>query len=236
MKKSTIFMIILAALVLSACGGNSDEPAAVPESAVVEAEPVVAEVEPVVVEPEQVTVEEVQEAGPVVEEQAAVVEEPAVAEPVAEEPIGDSLTFYTSPEDIFTIEVPAGWAKETDNETIEDTVIETFTAPDGNASVQVLVNEVASDTTAVEKGQYTLDYMKRLLGEDLRIATDVQLEDGCERLEWWSDKKGTTGMSYFDIFKNHLFVFTVWYDDDYEDDYILTLNDVADSFTYPIDK
>ncbi len=214
MKKSTVFVIILAALALTACGGSSKE-------AEVVAEPVVVEPEPVVVE----------EAAPLVEEPVAA--EPVAAEPVAAEPVAASgSSSYTSPNGIFTMDVPAGWSMETDTKTIEDTVIDTFTAPDGNAYVQILVNDVSPDTTAVLKGQYTLDYMKRLCGEDLRVGTDVTLDDGREKLEWWSDINKTSGTAYFDTVDNKLFVANMYYKDAHEDTYKDMLEDVADSFAY----
>ena len=96
MKKSTVFVIILAALALAARGGSSKETE-------VAAEPVVVEPEPIVVE----------EAAPAVEE--VVVEEPVAAEPVAAEPVSASgSSSYTSPDGVFTMDVPAGWAMETD--------------------------------------------------------------------------------------------------------------------------
>ncbi len=215
MKKNTVFVIILAALALSACGGNSQD-------AEVVAEPVAVEPEPVVVE----------EAEPVVEE-AVVAEEPAAAEPVAAEPVSASgTTSYTSPDGIFTLDVPAGWAMETDTTMIDDTVIDTFTAPDGHAYIQVLVNDVSPDTTAVLKGQYTLDYMKRLCGDDLRVGTDVTLDDDREKLEWWSDMNKTSGTAYFDTVDNKLYVANMYYEDAYEDTYKSILEDVADSFAY----
>lgn len=216
MKKSTVFIIILAALALSACGGTSQE------AAVVE--------EPVVVETEPIVVEEVQQAEPAAEE-AVVAEEPIAAEPAAVEPTSASgMTSYTSPEGIFTLDVPAGWAKEMDNSTIEDAVIETFTAPDGHAYVQIIVNKISPDTSAVLKGQYTLDYMKRLCGEDLRVGKDVTLDDGREKLEWWSDMNKTSGTAYFDTEDNNLFIVNMYYEDAYEDTYKSMLEDVADSF------
>ena len=214
MKTKSLFILVLAALVLAACGGGQSQ-----------AETVVSE--PVQVEEQPVVVAEAQVEEPAVVEEAAVVQEPVVEEPVA----ASGSTAYTSPENIFTLEVPAGWSQAEDTSTIEDSVIHTFTAPDGHAYVQTIVNEVSPDTTAVLKGQYTLDYMKRLCGDDLRVGTDVTLDDGREKLEWWSDINKTSGTAYFDTQDNNLYITNMYYEDAYEDMYKSTLEDVADSFS-----
>ncbi len=207
MNKKTIFVIVLAALLLAACGGKSEEAAPAAE--------------PVQVEPAPVVVEE----APAVAEEA-----PAVAE---EAPAGDSeMMEYTSPEEIFSLEIPANWDYEQDDATIEDAVVETYTSPDEHAFVQTLVNETSIETSAVLKGEYTVDYMRRLYGNDLKIAEDVMLDDGREKLTWWSDDNKTSGTTYFDMQDNFLFFFTTGYKDKYEDDYKSVLDDVADSFEY----
>lgn len=213
MKKSTVFVIILAAFMLGACGGQSKEVEVVSE--------------PVVVEQEPAAVVEVQEEAPIVVQKPLVAAEPVVAEPL----VVSGSTAYTSPKNIFTLEVPAGWSQSEDTSTIDDATIHTFTAPDGHAYVLAIVNEVSPDTTAVLKGQYTLDYMKRLCGDDLRVGTDVTLDDGREKLEWWSDMNKTSGTAYFDTQDNYLFIANMYYEDVYEDTYKSMLEDVADSFS-----
>jgi hypothetical protein len=216
MKTKSLFVLILAALLLAACGGGQSQE-----------EPVVSE--PVQAEQQAAVVEE-----PVVEEPVA--EEPAVAEPVVEEPVvqepapASGGTAYTSPKNIFTLDVPAGWAQSEDTTTIEDSTIHTFTAPDGHAYVQVLVNEISPDTSAVLKAQYTRDYMKRLCGSDMRFASDVTLDDGREELVWWSDQNVTSGIAYFDTKDTYLYILNVYYEDAYEDTYLPVLVDVTDSF------
>jgi len=206
MNKKTLLVIVAAALLLAACGGKQ------------EAAPVA---EPVQVE-QPVVVEE----APVVAEEAPVVAEEA--------PAADSsgTVDYTSPEEIFSLEIPAGWEYEKDESSIEDAVIETYTAPDGNAFVQTMVNETSIETSALLKGEYTVDYMRRLYGSDLKIGEDVLMDNGLEKLTWWSEKNKTSGATYFDMQDNLLFFFTVGYEDKYEDDYKSELEDVVDSFEY----
>jgi hypothetical protein len=117
-----------------------------------------------------------------------------------------------------------------DTQSIEKTTVQTFTAPDGNAFVQVLANKVNTSLNHVLKGQVTLDYMKRLYGADLRVASDVTLADGREKLEWWSNENKISGTTYFDMSDNYLYFFTVAYNDRFENDYTPVLNDVVESY------
>jgi len=210
MNTKTLMSVLLAAVLISACGGQTAAPPA-PEAVVVEEQPVV--------------------------EEAVPVEQPVPAEPVAEAPQPDApadasgMMPYTAPEGLFTLEVPSGWSSAKDTEVIDNTVVETHTAPDGHAFVQVVVNEVGPDMNHVVKGQVTLDFMKRLYGSDLRVATDVTLPDGRERLEWWSDDNKTSGTTFFDTAENFLFFYTTSYEDSYKKDHETILKDVNNSYS-----
>ena len=210
MNKKTILSLLFAAILISACGGqNAAAPAA--EPAVVEAQPAA--------------------------DEAAPAEQPAVDEPAAEAPQPEApadtsgMKPYTSPEGLFTLKVPKGWTNEKDTDVIDNTVVETYTAPDGHAFVQVVVNEAGINVTNVEKGQITLDFMKRLYGSDLRVAKDVTLSDGREKLEWWSDDNQTSGTTFFDTEKNYLFFYTTSYKDAFENDHKSILEDVNNSYS-----
>ena len=207
MKTKMILSMLFAALLISACGGKT------PEAPV--SEPVVVEAQPVVVDPEVVEV---------------IAEEVAPAQP-AEQSVADSgMMPYTAPESLFDLEIPNGWAYAKDTDVIENTTVETFTAPDGNAFVQVLVNDSGINVSNVEKAQITLDFMKRLYGSDLRVATDVTLPDGRERLEWWSDDNVTSGTTFFHRVDEYLYFYTTAVKDAYEKDFTPVLSDVNESY------
>lgn len=160
--------------------------------------------------------------------EAAPAEEPAAPKPESE----DELTTYTAPNEVFTLDVPSAWDMERDETLIERTVFETFTSSEGNAFVQVLVNDVGQGLNQVLKRDVATDYMRRLYGEDLRISTDVSLEDGRERLEWRSEASGFSGTTYFDQVPGFLFFYTVASKDEFKDDYAEILAEVDSSFTY----
>jgi len=94
----------------------------------------------------------------------------------------------------------------------------------------VVVNEVGSEMNHVLKGQVTLDFMKRLYGSDLRVASDVTFPDGREKLEWWSDDNKTSGATFFDTEDSYLFFYTTYYEDAYKKDYVTILEDVNNSY------
>ncbi len=207
MKAKMILSLLLAAMLISACGGQT---AAAPAP------------EPVVVEPQ-----------PALEEPAPVVDQPAVEQPVEQAPPPEEesgMMSYTAPEGLFFLEIPNGWSFTSDSDVIDNTEVETYTAPDGHAFVQVVVNKTSIDISNVEKGQITLDFMKRLYGSDLRVGTDVTLPDGRERLEWWSDENATSGTTFFHRVGNYLFFYTTSYEDAYQEDYMSILEDVNDSY------
>lgn len=212
MKRKMLFLFVLIALTLTACGAKAEAPAqAAPAS-----EPITLGSEPVEAAPAQAQVEL-----PAAETQPIEEEEPA-------SPASGGT--YTAPEGLFTLEIPDGWAKEKDTNTIENGSVETFASPDGNAFVQVVVNEAGKVVSALEKGQITLDFMRRLNGKDLRVARDVLLKDGREQLDWWSDQQGTSGTVYFDKQGNYLFYVNLFYKDAQESTYKPILKEVAESF------
>jgi hypothetical protein len=212
MKLKSLFVIAAAALLIVSCGGKSQTQAQVQQPEQAAQAPVVAQEAP--------TEEVMAEAAP-------VVEQPAAQEPASS---GGTVT-YTAPDNLFTMDVPASWSAAKDTSTIEDSEIDTYTAPDGNAFVQALVNKITPDTSAVLKAQYTRDYMKRLYGSDLRFATDVTLKDGREKLEWWSDMNKTSGTTYFNTKDGYLYFTTVGYGNAYENDYQNVLQQVVDSYS-----
>lgn len=216
MKIQTILVVLSVVLITAACGGQASQPAALP-----------VEQQEAVSLPETAPVETAQA------EPAAV--EPQLEEPQTEaQPAADAtdLIDFGVPENLFRLKVPASWAPVTDTTTLENTQVDTMTSPDGNAFVQVMTNRVGYALDNVLKGQVTLDYMKRLYGKDLRVASDVTLKDGREKLEWWSEENKTSGTTFFDMDKKHLYFFTVGYRDAFEGDYAPLLTDVVDSFSY----
>jgi hypothetical protein len=139
---------------------------------------------------------------------------------------------YTSREQIFTLEVPTSWSKFADAASIDRTVVEGFTSPDGRAGVQVAIFSKGSNISQETKGVKTLEIMRVLYGWDMRVSTDKSLQDGRERLEWYGEMKDVQGITYFDSSGTSLYIFSVVWEPATQDLYLPVLQEVIDSFAY----
>jgi len=139
---------------------------------------------------------------------------------------------YTSREQIFTLEVPTSWSKFADAASMDRTVVEGFTSPDGRAGVQVAIFSKGSNISQETKGVKTLEIMRVLYGWDMRVSTDKSLEDGRERLEWYGTMKDVQGITYFDSSGTSLYIFSVVWEPATQDLYLPVLQEVIDSFAY----
>ena len=147
-------------------------------------------------------------------------------------PIYSQTVAYTAPDVLFTLDVPADWAKYADIGSIENTQLEGFLSPDLHAAVQVVVYRQGSLIKVDTKAFKTLEIMRKLYGYDLRVSHDKALPDGRERLAWTAAKRRVSGISYFDSFGSSMYIFSVVWDDDFERMYQPVLDLVVDSFGY----
>ena len=141
---------------------------------------------------------------------------------------------YTSRGQIFTLEVPTSWSKFADAASIDRTVVEGFTSPDGRAGVQVAIFSKGSNISQETKSVKTLEIMRVLYGWDLRVpkGKDTALQDGRERLEWYGEMKDVQGITYFDSSGTDLYIFSVVWEPATQDLYLPVLQEVIDSFAY----
>ena len=69
---------------------------------------------------------------------------------------------------------------------------------------------------------------------DIRVSDDSIQKDGSERLTWESKGGDYSGISFFEVRDRTAFLmFTVWWDNDYEDQYLDLLNSVIESYRVP---
>ncbi|HEX2698526.1 MAG TPA: hypothetical protein VHM28_12520 [Anaerolineales bacterium] len=152
---------------------------------------------------------------------------------------GETTTF-TDQNKYYSIDVPADWKYEqTTDKQSNNYYIDTFTSPDGNA---VIENIAYDDGTAFQGsdeskfGLYLLNtfYSKTGKEGDIRISEEKQQQDGSDRLTWTSKGGGYSGFSYLEVRNGSTFLmFTVDWGNDYEDQYLDTLNAVIDSYRLP---
>ena len=139
---------------------------------------------------------------------------------------------YVTRELIFTIDVPTSWTEFVDAATIQNTVVSGFLSPDKQASVQIAIYSKGSHISQDFKGTKTLDIMRDLYGWDMRINVDKVQPDGRELLEWYGERKGISGITYFDSLNTSIFILSVIWEDSSKDVYLPVLQEILDSFEY----
>ena len=147
-------------------------------------------------------------------------------------PIYAQIRKYSSPDLVFTLEIPTAWTQYYDSGRIENTQIEGFLSPDKHAAVQIATYRQGSFVTQEAKAIKTLDVMRLVYGYDLRVAHDKALPDGRERLAWSAARRGISGISYFNSYGNNIYIFSVVWDDAFQSMYEDTLNTIDESFGY----
>lgn len=145
-------------------------------------------------------------------------------------PIYAQIRKYTAPDVLFTLEVPTSWSRYADFASIENTQLEGFLSPDLHAAVQVAVYRQGSLIKREAKAFKTLEIMRKLYGYDLRVSHDKALPDGRERLAWTAERRQVSGISFFDSFGSSMYIFSIVWDDAFEDMYKPTLDTVVNSF------
>lgn len=138
---------------------------------------------------------------------------------------------YVSREKIYSLKVPTSWSKFADA-SLDRTVVEGFTSPDGRAGVQMAVFAKGSHISQETKGVKTLEIMHKLYGWDVRVLTDKALPDGREWLTWYGKQRGIYGSTYFDSYGTFLYFFSVIWEDSTKDLYKPVLDEITASFTY----
>ena len=140
------------------------------------------------------------------------------------------IDFY-GPNDLFYIGVPESWYYEF---TYEDIVaVDTFYSPDDHAIIENIVYDDGEEVSKSDAGAFALDLLKEFYAEDIRITDDQVQPDGSERLIWNSPSGDYTGWSFFETRGTTFLLFTLMYDNDYEDVYYDVLNDIVGTYDIP---
>ena len=151
-------------------------------------------------------------------------------ESLSGKPIYAQTYKYTAQDVLFTLDVPTAWSRYADTASIENTQLEGFLSPDSHAAVQVAVYRQGSLIKVETKAFKTMEIMRKVYGYDLRVSHDKTLPDGRERLAWSAARRKVSGISYFDSFGSSLYIFSIIWDDAFEDMYMPSLDAVVNSF------
>ena len=145
-------------------------------------------------------------------------------------PLYANRVTHTAPQAFFEVEIPTAWGRYIDTNTIKNTIIEGFTSPDRRAAVQIAIYNRGSLIEQKIKAEKTLDIMRAQYGYDMRVSHDKGLQDGRERLAWFTDRKGITGVSYFDSYASSLYVFSIVWEEPTGFIYQPLLEEITESF------
>jgi hypothetical protein len=152
---------------------------------------------------------------------------------ISVDPLYNSTFEYTSPDSLFTIEVPTSWTKFLDTARIQKAQIEQFFSPDRRASIQTVIYRHGTLIEQEFKATKTREILNTLYGPRFRVSHDKALPDGRERLAWSVESKELSGISFFHSWGGSLYIFTVLWDDAYQPLYQPVLDRVVESFGYP---
>jgi hypothetical protein len=127
--------------------------------------------------------------------------------------------------------VPESWLYEFTYE--EVVAVDTFYSPDDHALIENIVYDDGEEVSKSEAGAFALELLREFYAEDIRITDDQVQPDGSERLIWNSPSGEYTGWSFFETRGTTFLLFTLIYDNAYEDIYFDVLNDVVETYDIP---
>lgn len=139
-------------------------------------------------------------------------------------------TFY-GPGDLFSIDVPIPWTYESSEE--ENVIIDTFSSPDAHAFIQNITYDDGTEISKSDAGAFALGLLKDIYASDIQISDDQVQPDGSERLTWRSPSGEYSGISFLETRGTTFLLFSVLWDDAYEDYYYNTLNHTIGTYDVP---
>ena len=139
---------------------------------------------------------------------------------------------YDSPGKLFKLDVPTAWTRYVDLATLENAVVEGFLSPDGRASIQVIEFAQGQIIDTDRKAFKSLELMSNLYGFEWRVSDDRALDNGLERLIWTAPRFDVVGESYFDTYRNYLYMFNIIWEEETGMIYRPMLDEIVASFRY----
>lgn len=142
---------------------------------------------------------------------------------------------FMGPKNLFAIEVPLSWKHETSTDA--NLIVDSIHAPDEHASIESIMYDDGYPYPKADAGQATLRLLNQFYTNgagDIAITDDRIMEDRRERLTWESKQGGFSGITTFEVRnETSLIIFSVLYDNPYEDTYRGLLEFVIDTYEFP---
>jgi hypothetical protein len=139
-------------------------------------------------------------------------------------------TFF-GPEDLFSIDVPFAWTYESDVSDVA--IVDSFYSPDEHAFIENITYDDGVEISRSEAGAFALELLKEFYASDIQISDDTVQPDGSERLTWRSASGDYSGISFLETRGTTFLLFSVVWDDAYEDAYLDTLLYTIESYDVP---
>lgn len=155
-------------------------------------------------------------------------------DPVAASSVAPYTVFtwtFTDDENLFTFEVPYTWLYERYTE--EFVVVDTFTAPDGEAFVESLKYDEGIEVSKSESGAFALALLREFYASDLKVTDDQVQPDGSERLIWESPGGGYQGVTFFETRGTTFLFLNFSSSDETHDLYLDTFNRLVETYSGP---
>ncbi len=141
---------------------------------------------------------------------------------------------FNGPGDLFEVEVPSAWLYSQSTE-LENTTIDTFTAPDGKAFIEnIAVDDGTTRDPALTQGSALalINYKYSNGANDIAVREEVPQDDGSIRLTWTSDASGLSGQTFYEVRNGTtLLLFTVAFDSTLSDVYLDVVNYSVSTYT-----
>jgi len=138
---------------------------------------------------------------------------------------------FNGPNDLFSIDVPLPWAYVAEEE--ENVLVDTFYSPDEHGIIQNITYDDGTEISRSDAGAFALGLLKDVYASDIQVSDDQVQPDGSERLIWNSPGGAFSGTSFLETRGTTFLLFSVLYDDAYEDVYLDTLNYTIESYDVP---
>jgi len=138
---------------------------------------------------------------------------------------------FSGPGDLFTIDVPVPWTYERDES--DAAIVDVFTSPDEHSFIENITYDDGLEISRSEAGAFALELLKEFYAEDIQISDDQVQPDGSERLTWQSPSGEYSGISFLETRGTTFLLFSVVWDDAYEDAYLDSLIYTIDTYDVP---
>ena len=153
---------------------------------------------------------------------------------------GSDLITFTDKNNYYQIDVPGNWKySQTVDKTNNYYYLDQYKSPDENALVENIAYDDGTAFVSSQNGKFALYLLNTFYSNtgkegDIKVIEDKIQNDGSDRLTWSSTGGGYSGVSYFEVRNKTTFLmFTVQWLDQYQSNYMDTLDKIISSYRQP---